>query len=129
MRPPPRTNTEIESLNTNTNTYTQGGGTVRQEKWLQSSEEWASHQWLRASETFDREEGNRWGGKEIELSFHTSGSERKKEKRFTAVQLTVIPTSAGSEVDCQGTSCQTRTLVCGELSYWGEGDARSYEIR
>ena len=67
--------------------------------------------------------------KKIELSFHTSGSERKKEKRFTAVQLTVIPASAVSEVDCQGTSCQTRTLVCGELSYWGEGDARSYEIR
>ena len=74
MRPPPRINTEIERLNTNTNTCTQGGWIVRQEKWLQSSEEWASHQWLRASETFDREEGNRWGGKEIELSFHRSGS-------------------------------------------------------
>ena len=103
--------------------------TVRQEKWLQSSEEWASHQWLRASETFDREEGNRWGGEEIELSFQKTSSEQNIEKSVTAVQLTVIPTSSGSEVDCQGTGCQTRTLVCGELSYWGEGDARSYEIR
>lgn len=60
---------------------------------------------------------------------HERFQNEKKEIRFTAVQLTVIPTSAGSEVDCQGTGCQTRTLVCGELSYWGEGDARSYEIR
>ena len=80
MRPAPRTNTEIERLNTNTNTCTQGGWIVRQEKWLQSSEEWASHQWLRASETFDREEGNRWGRKEIELSFHTSGFKTKKKR-------------------------------------------------
>ena len=61
MRPAPSINTEIESLNTNTNTCTRGGWAVRQAKWLQSSEERASHQWLRASETFDREEGNGWG--------------------------------------------------------------------
>ena len=81
MRPASSINTEIESLNTNTNTCTRGGWTVRQEKWLQSSEERASHQWLRASETFDREEGNRWGGKENRIILsHERFRTKKREK-------------------------------------------------